>query len=182
MSWRRRFVNLFRRRRIEREIDEELSFHIEELTDSLIASGFSRTEARREALRRFGNYELKREHTREANTIQWIESLWRDLRFAARTYIRTPVFSGVVTAVLAITIAVSTAVFSIYSHLALQTVDGVQGANRLVSIGLAREANEWIPFSRDQYLFIAEALSVPETLITTSHSYQRIVEYGPSTH
>jgi len=100
----------------------------------------------------------------------------RDLRFAARLYRRTPVFSGAATLVLAITVAVATAVFSLYRHLALQQIDGVRGANRLVSIGLARDANEWIPFSREQYALMAEALTVPETILATSLPFVRSIE------
>lgn len=100
----------------------------------------------------------------------------RDLRFAARLYRRTPVFSGIATLVLAVTIAVATAVFSLYSHLALQPVEGVRGADRLVSIGLARDTSEWIPFSREQYTLMADALTVPETLVATSVPFVRNVE------
>lgn len=100
----------------------------------------------------------------------------RDLRFAARLYRRTPVFSGAATLVLAITVAVATAVFSLYSHLALRHVAGVRGADRLVSIGLARDANEWIPFSREQYALMAEALTVPEAVLATSLPFVRSIE------
>lgn len=102
----------------------------------------------------------------------------RDLRYAGRVYLRTPVFSGVATFVLAIAIAVATAVFSLYSHLALQPVAGVEGGDRMVSIGLARDASEWIPFSRAQYDLLAEALTVPETLLATSVTITRAVEVG----
>src|SRR5690606_6503516 len=91
-------------------------------------------------------------------------------------YRRTPVFSGIATLVLAVTIAVATAVFSLYSHLALQPVDGVRGAHRLASIGLARDSSEWIAFSREQYALMAEALTVPETLVAASVSFVRSIE------
>src|SRR5690606_28911561 len=99
----------------------------------------------------------------------------RDLRFAARLDRRTAVCSGIATLVLAVTIAVATAVFSLYSHLALQPVEGVRGADRLVSIGLARDTSEWIPFSREQYTLMADALTVPETLVATSVPFVRNV-------
>jgi putative ABC transport system permease protein len=100
----------------------------------------------------------------------------RDLRYAARTYLRTPVFSSVATLVLAAAVAVATAVFSLFSHLTLQPVAGVQGADRMVSVGLARDANEWIPFSLAHYELIAEALTVPETLLASSVTITRPVE------
>jgi len=102
--------------------------------------------------------------------------LGRDLQYAVRLYRRTPVFSGIATLVLAVAVAVATAVFSLYSHLALEPVPGVRAANRLVSIGLARDANEWISFSRDQYRIIAEALTVPEALVAASLPIVRTVD------
>jgi putative ABC transport system permease protein len=104
----------------------------------------------------------------------------RDLRYAGRSYLRTPVFSGIAALVLAVAIAVATAVFSLYSHLALQPIAGVEGGERLVSVGLARDANEWIPFSLAQYEQIAESLTVPEALLASSTAMMRTIEMAGS--
>src|SRR5262245_48512211 len=61
MGWLRKLLNIFRRNRLNDEIQRELSFHIEERIDELIASGLTAAEARSKARRQFGNYDLYRE-------------------------------------------------------------------------------------------------------------------------
>lgn len=90
--------------------------------------------------------------------------LQRDLRYSLRMLRRTPVFSGVATLVLAVAIAVATAVFSLYSHLALQPVPGVADSDRLVSVGFARDEREWIPLNLRQFRQFSEVLTTPEAI------------------
>jgi len=56
MAWYPRLRNLTRRDRVDRDIDRELSFHISERVDDLVASGVSEDEARRAAKKQFGNW------------------------------------------------------------------------------------------------------------------------------
>jgi len=58
MRWRRRILNLLRRRAIDREIDRELSFHLNNRIQEFMAFGMTKDEARRIAARRFGNYDF----------------------------------------------------------------------------------------------------------------------------
>jgi hypothetical protein len=58
MGWRRRLLNVFRQKRLARELERELEFHIAERADELRASGMSAAAAEHEARRRFGNYVL----------------------------------------------------------------------------------------------------------------------------
>lgn len=92
----------------------------------------------------------------------------RDIRQALRVYRRAPVFSAIATAILAISVAIATAVFSLYSHLALQPVPAVQHADRWVSLGLASDANDWIPFSTMQFEALRERLTVPDAMVAAS--------------
>lgn len=98
--------------------------------------------------------------------------LKRDLRYSLRMLRRTPVFSGVATLVLAVAIAVATAVFSLYSHLALQPVPGVEGSDRLVSVGFARDEREWIPLNLRQYRQFSEVLTTPEEIFAVIPSWR----------
>ena len=74
-----RFVNLFRRRSVDRELDDELTFHVEMLIDKYMRQGMTRDEAERRARRHAGNTVIAKEDMREVHIMMWIDSLARDL-------------------------------------------------------------------------------------------------------
>ena len=84
----RRIANLFRRSRIDREIEAELQSHIALLIDDNLARGMSAAEARRDALVRFGNPTATRERVTAADTMLSLDALAHDLRFALDVYKR----------------------------------------------------------------------------------------------
>ena len=77
--------------------------------------------------------------------------LRRDLQFAIRMYRRTPMFTIVAIAMLGVAIGVATAAFSHYSRLTLQPIPGVEGSDRIVSVGFTRDQGDWLPLSLAQY-------------------------------
>src|SRR5690348_16521851 len=93
MAWHKRLLNLLHSRRLSRDIDRELAFHIAERTDELVAGGMSEAEASREAQRRFGNYGVQKERTRDNDVLGWLESLIADLRYALRSQRASPGFA-----------------------------------------------------------------------------------------
>ncbi|MEX0900295.1 MAG: FtsX-like permease family protein [Gammaproteobacteria bacterium] len=97
--------------------------------------------------------------------------LKRDLHYALRMFRRTPFFSSMATLVLAVAIGVATAVFSLYNHLEVQPVPGVQGSNRLVSIGLVREG-QWLPLNLTQYEQLAESLTGVDALFAVGFPFR----------
>jgi predicted permease len=113
MSLVNRVANLFRRAKVDNEIDAELRTHIEMRTEDNLAAGMSAQQARRDALLRFGNRAVTKERTTEADTTLYIQSLWADMRYALRQLARSHGFA--ITAVLALSLGVgaATAIFSV---------------------------------------------------------------------
>src|SRR5580700_5826478 len=97
MRWLHKFLMqcrmLLGRDRAGKKLQAELQFHLDEQTAENLAAGMSRDEARRSALRSFGNPATLRDQARDTWSWQGLELLIGDLRFCIRTLIRTPGFS-----------------------------------------------------------------------------------------
>src|SRR2546428_13239165 len=84
MSFWSRLANVFRTGRLERELDEELQFHIDARIRELTAAGMTREAAAAEVARRFGNPLRLREESRDVKLLPWLDSLVRDGRLGPR--------------------------------------------------------------------------------------------------
>ena len=113
MTWIRRLLNTLRRRTLDREIDDELRFHVEARAADLQREGMSANDARREARRLLGNDASLRDRTREADVWVRLETALQDMRYAARMLWRAPLFTIAATLTLAIGIGVNTAMFAV---------------------------------------------------------------------
>jgi putative ABC transport system permease protein len=131
----------FSRDRMRRDVDTELSFHLEGRIEELVARGMSREEAELEAARRFGNRKLveaeveqidysthKRKALRER-----IDGARRNISFALRQFRRSPGFTFVVTVTLALGIGATTAIYTVLDSVVLRPLP-YRGADRLVSV------------------------------------------------
>jgi predicted permease len=108
------------RHRLDRELDRELRFHVDEETRRLMAAGVPPVEARRQALAAFGGLEPMREATRDVRGWRSLETLQHDLRNALRMMRRSPAFTGTALLSLAIGIGANAAVFSVTDALLLR--------------------------------------------------------------
>jgi predicted permease len=113
MSWFRRLRNTMMGIRLERNLDDELRFHLESRIGEYINSGMSPEEARREALRRFGNVPHAKKRARDMDILQWLESVWRDLSYGWRTMWRTPGITVAAILSLGLGIGANTAIFTL---------------------------------------------------------------------
>jgi putative ABC transport system permease protein len=138
MAWlnrlRRRVRALARKAEIDREMDEEMGFHIEMEAEELVRTrGLSPQEARRQAMLAFGGLERFREEGRDARGVRVLEELLADVRFAARMCSKHLGFATATVLTLALGIGASTAVFSVVYGVLLKPLP-FQEAERLVSL------------------------------------------------
>jgi hypothetical protein len=131
------WVRVVRARNRQGEIDAEIESHVGMHTEDGVRAGLSPEEARRQALVCLGGAEQTRQAWRERNTLPWVESLLRDVRYALRGFGRNPIFTITVIATLALGIGATTAVFSVVDRILFRSLPYAHG-DRLVSLGLSQ--------------------------------------------
>ena len=129
-SWTKSTV---RSTRMERDMDEEMRFHVEAHATELMKRGMTREKALRQARLEFGGLETAKAQCRDAVGVSFLETLMQDLRHSVRGMLRTPVFALTAVIVLALGIGATTAIFSVVDAVLLRPL-AYRDSGRLVTI------------------------------------------------
>ncbi|HEY2853734.1 MAG TPA: ABC transporter permease [Gemmatimonadaceae bacterium] len=149
---RARLRALLHRGAAERELDEELRFHIEMETKKNERLGMNARDARRRALRDFGGIEPTKEAHRDVRG-RWLEELGSDTRYALRTLRRAPVLAATAILTLALGVGANTTIFSAVNAVVLQPLPFSQ-PDRLVMLWEENPEKGW----HEQYCAPANVL------------------------
>jgi predicted permease len=144
MTW---WLRLWRRRRMEAELERELRFHEDACAADLVARGIHPDEARRQARLAIGGPEQVKEQCRDARGTRWVEDLLQDIRYAVRTLRRMPGFAAVAVLVLAVGIGATTVMFTVINSVLLRPLAYPEPERLLTLHGASEKFGEFWGFS-----------------------------------
>ena len=159
-----RLRSIFRRTRVEQELDEELQFHLEQRTRHEIASGRTPKEAQIKAIRAMEGIEQQKEACRDMRRVNHFISVVRDFVHGFRWLRRKPLFTVAVTVILALGIGANTAIFSIVDAVLLRPLP-YRSPERIVQIEqtIPKRRNTLVPASA--YLLLRERSDLFEQVL-----------------
>jgi predicted permease len=183
--------SVFLRRRLEREMRQEMQGHIEESTQRLIARGLTPEEARRAAVREFGNVDYLQEEARDARGSRWVETTLADVRFGLRHFGKTPISTITMIALLALGIGFNGGLFTLLYSIQTMPPHGIEPDKSLVRIrglnfdrdagrmrGRAFSYPEYRDYAEQKHLFSAVAAWTSSDIVLNSGSSRETLQSG----
>jgi predicted permease len=169
---RLRLRSLFGRTNVERELERELSFHLDQLTEENFALGMSGQDARAAAKRSLGGVSQIQESCRDMRRTNHIGTLWNDLRYAIRTLGRTPGFTFVIVLTLALSIGANSAIFSVIQGVLLRPLPFAQ-PDRLLRVYFQSDSQPKFPLNPNDFRDFRERNRTFESIAAlTRHDVQ----------
>ena len=156
-----RLRSLFRRERVDQDLDDELRYHIERKTEDNIARGLAPAEARRQALLELRGMERTKQECQDIMPLRWLDHLRRDVRYAFRMLGKKPGFTVVAVTALALGIGVDTAMYTIVNG-ALSWDMGLDNRDEIVAVSStnATHSQDWSTSYPDFQYFRSHAKSL----------------------
>src|SRR5689334_2187623 len=148
-----RILNWLRLRRLEGDFDRELQYHIDRRVADLVHSGLPEPEARRLVALELGGATQVREEVRDIWLTRWLRDFVCDLRFSARSFLRSPSFTATAVLSLALGIGATTALYSLIDQVVLRALP-IDHPERLVLI-------DWAGFQNAETLGTTNLMSYP---------------------
>ncbi len=163
-----RLFSLFRRRRLEDDLDDELRSHLEMAVELNVRKGMSGEDARREALKSFGGVEQTKENYRDQRGLPMIDATVQDLRFGLRMLRRSPGFSILAILCLTLGIGANAAVFSWVEGILFRPYPAVAHQDQLFALtGTARGESEPTGISWPDLLDLQRSCTLFDSFIVT---------------
>src|SRR5207237_10510331 len=129
----RQILNWLRRGKLESGLDRELQYHIDRRVSDLVRSGLAEGESRRQAMLEVGGAAQIQEEVRDIWLSRWLRDFAYDLRYSARSFLRSPSFTATTVLSLALGIGATTAIYSLVDQVVLHALP-VHEPERLVLI------------------------------------------------
>src|SRR5258708_7606231 len=163
-----RLFSLFRRRRLEDDLDDELRSHLEMAVELNLRKGMSGEDARREALKSFGGVEQTKENYRDQRGLPMIDATVQDLGFGLRMLRRSPGFSMLAILCLTLGIGANAAVFSWVEGILFRPYPAVAHQEQLFALtGTARGESEPTGISWPDLLDLQRSCTLFDSFIVT---------------
>jgi len=154
MTWWRRVA---RRQALERELDKELRFHIEQHAAALVERGVDPAEALRVARLELGGPEQVKEDCRDVRGTRWLDDLLQDFRYAIRVFRKLPGFAAIALLILAVGIGATTVMFTLINSVLLRPLS-LPDPDRLLTLhGSTAALGESWGFSYPDFVDVGSA-------------------------
>ena len=170
-DWMYRLRSLLRRSTVERELEDELQFHIEQETAKYVGTGENPEDALRRARLALGGFEQTKEECRDARGTRFIDDLDQDLRYAIRALLHNPAFALVAGLSLALGIGANTAVFAVVCGELYPVLHYSDTARLVKLVGLTSGANTPPPLSDTEIQFAASLPAVEEVTSVSGRAF-----------